>query len=67
MMEYINLGDRNTSSSLRKQLCKAVRKNNGKCVRGKNGSMLVQFKDGKPTVVTGKLLRKIELKSLLSD
>lgn len=44
MMEYVYLGDRNTSAFLRKQFCKAVRKNNGKCVRGKNGSMLVRLK-----------------------
>lgn len=58
-MEYIYLGDRNTANFLRKQTCSAVRRN-GKCVRGKNGSMLVVFEDGKQTVVVGRLLRKMK-------
>jgi hypothetical protein len=57
-MEYLYLGDRNTDPSLKKQLCKAVRRADGKCIRGKNGSMLVEFEDGKKYVVTGRLLRK---------
>ena len=56
-MEYIYLGDRNTDESLRKQACFAVRKN-GKCIRGRNGSMLVAFEGGKKMVVTARLLRK---------
>jgi hypothetical protein len=56
-MEYVYLGDRNTSSQLKKANCNAVRRN-GKCIRGKNGSMLVQFEDGKMHVVMGRLLRK---------
>lgn len=58
-MEYIYLGDRNTGYNLRKQLCAAIRRN-GKCVRGKNGSMLVVFADGKRQVIMGRLLRKIK-------
>lgn len=57
-MEYVYLGDRFTEEILRKHTCSAVRKN-GKCVRGKNGSMLVVFKDGKESVVIGRLLRKL--------
>lgn len=56
-MEYVYLGDRNTDASLRKQCCSAVRKND-KCIRGKNGSMLVLFEDGKQRVIVGWLLRK---------
>ena len=56
-MEYIYLGDRNTDERLRRQPCCAVRKN-GKCIRGKNGSMLVVFDDGKMMVIVGRLLRK---------
>lgn len=56
-MEYIYLGDRNTNPVLKKKLCKAVRRN-GKCIRGRNGSMLVQMEDGKYMVVTARLLRK---------
>jgi hypothetical protein len=58
-MEYIYLGDRNTADLIRKQTCSAVRRN-GKCIRGKNGSMLVQFEDGKQSVIIGRLLRKIK-------
>jgi hypothetical protein len=57
-MEYVYLGDRNTDAALKKQPCKAVRRSDGKCIRGKNGSMLVQFGDGKKYVVMGRLLRK---------
>lgn len=56
-MEYIYLGDRNTDDGLRKQHCNAIRKN-GKCIRGRNGSMLVEFEDGKKMVVVARLLRK---------
>jgi hypothetical protein len=55
---YIYLGDRHTDEKLRKKPCQAVRKNDGKCIRGKNGSMLVEFKDGTKHVITGRLLRK---------
>jgi hypothetical protein len=56
-MAYMYLGDRNTSLHLKKAFCKAVRRQ-GKCIRGKNGSMLVQFEDGKLHVIVGRLLRK---------
>jgi hypothetical protein len=39
----------------------AVRRADGKCIRGKNGSMLVQFEDGRKMVVVGRLLRKVEV------
>jgi hypothetical protein len=55
---YIYLGDRHTDPLLKKQACKAVRSNN-KCIRGKNGSMLVSFADGTKHVVTARLLRKV--------
>ena len=57
LMEYIYLGDRYTDEALRKKPCSAVRRNN-KCIRGRNGSMLVQFEDGKRRVVVARLLRK---------
>ncbi len=56
-MDYLYLGDRNTDVALKKKLCSAVRRN-GKCIRGKNGSMLVKFEDGREMVVIGRLLRK---------
>ena len=58
MMEYIYLGDRNTDPDLKKRSCRAVRRVDGKCKRGKNGSMLVQFDDGRQMIVMGRLLRK---------
>ena len=56
---YIYLGDRNTVDLFKGKTGKAVRKNK-KCIRGKNGSMLVQFEDGKTQVIIGRLLRKIK-------
>jgi hypothetical protein len=58
MMEYIYLGDRNTDNFLKKSPCKAIRRADGKCIRGKNGSMLVAMEDGRKCVVMGRLLRK---------
>lgn len=58
-MEYIYLGDRNTDPSLKQQKCKAVRRKDGKCIRGRNGSMLVSFENGALHIVTGRLLRKL--------
>ena len=57
-MEYQYLGDRNTYAVFKNAKCKAIRIN-GKCIRGENGSMLVQFENGEWHVVTGRLLRKI--------
>jgi hypothetical protein len=59
MNEYIYLGDRNTELSLKGKACSAVRRPDGKCIRGKNGSMLVTFGETK-MVVVGRLLRKIQ-------
>lgn len=59
-MEYIYLGDRNTDPLLKKKECAAVRRINNKCIRGRNGAMLVVFEDGKPRVIMGRLLRKIK-------
>lgn len=56
-MEYIYLGDRNTAAGLKKKGCNAVRRN-GKCIRGRNGSMLVLFENGQQMVILWRLLRK---------
>lgn len=58
MNEYIYLGDRFTVSDYKGKQCKAVRRADGKCIRGKNGSMLVNF-NGVIVNVVGRLLRKI--------
>jgi hypothetical protein len=42
------------------QLCKAVKRKNGKCVRGKNGNMLVVFENGDRVNVRAILLRKLK-------
>lgn len=57
-MEYTYLGDRLTRPNLKKQPCKAVRRPDGKCIRGKNGNMLVELETGERIVVLGRLLRK---------
>ncbi|WP_128543958.1 hypothetical protein [Larkinella soli] len=56
--EYIYLGDRMTDPKLKGAACRAVRRTDGKTIRGRNGSMLVQFSDGRVCVVIGRRLRK---------
>jgi hypothetical protein len=57
--DYVYRGDKQTSDAVRGEHCSAVRRHDGKCIRGKNGSMLVSFQ-GKKTVVIGRLLKKIQ-------
>jgi hypothetical protein len=59
MSEYKYLGDRFTDPKLRGKECRAIRTIDGKCIRGRNGNMLVSF-DGTPVVVIARLLRKIK-------
>lgn len=57
---YTYVGDRYAKTgTYTGQKCDAVRRANGKCIRGKNGNMLVDF-SGKRVVVPAKHLRKIE-------
>ncbi|RAJ92543.1 hypothetical protein LX87_04873 [Larkinella arboricola] len=58
-MEYTYLGDRMTDSQLKGKGCDAVRRADGRCIRGKTGSMLVRFENGALHVVIGRLLRKV--------
>lgn len=58
-MDYIYLGDRNTDPRYKGQPCDAVRRNN-KCIRGRNGNMLVRFYDGRQVTVVARLLRKVK-------
>ncbi|GAB3701300.1 hypothetical protein GCM10027592_29260 [Spirosoma flavus] len=60
MKHYTYLGDRMTDPTLKGQLCTAVLRDDGKCIRGKNGSMLVRFENGRVAVVIGRLLRKVK-------
>jgi hypothetical protein len=56
MTKYIYLGDRFTDPKLKKASCTAVQRNDGKCIRGRNGNMLMQFGQRK-VVVIGRRLR----------
>lgn len=57
MSEYIYKGDKLTAASLKGKQCMAVRRPDGKCIRGKNGNMLVDF-EGNRVVVLARQLRK---------
>jgi hypothetical protein len=59
MNKYTYLGDRFTRPELKGQTCTAVRRGNGKCIRGRNANMLVKF-EGVKAVVLARLLRKIK-------
>jgi hypothetical protein len=56
---YTYIGDRNTDAIFKNAACRAVLRADGKCIRGKNGSMLVSF-EGKTVVVVARLLRKVK-------
>jgi hypothetical protein len=58
-MEYIYRGDKLTSPELKGKSCKAIRRSNGKCIRGRNSNMLCDF-DGVKVVVLARMLRKIK-------
>lgn len=60
MHQYRYLGDRLTDLKYKGAACEAVRRADGKCIRGKNGSMLVRFVNGETANVIGRLLRKIK-------
>ena len=59
-MKYKYLGDRLTASEYKGKLCEAVRSPDGKCIRGKNGNMLVRFENGCDVIVMARLLRKVQ-------
>lgn len=52
-------GDRFTDPELKQQVCRAVHAPTGKCIRGRNGNMLVRFRSGRVAVVLARQLRKI--------
>lgn len=56
---YQYLGDRSTAPNLKGAACFAVYNSSGKCIRGKNGNMLVRFDSGSAAVVLARLLRKV--------
>ena len=59
-MSYRYLGDGMTDQALRGARCEAVRRPDGKCIRGRNGNMLVRFDDVRRVVVLARHLRKIK-------
>lgn len=59
MSTYIYLGDRFTDIRYKNKECTAVRRDNGKCIRSRMGTMLVKF-DGITVNVLARRLRKIK-------
>lgn len=57
-MKYTYRGDR--LSAYRGCQCDPVLNAKGKCIRGRNGNMLVKMADGTQVVVLARLLRKNE-------
>lgn len=55
---YRYKGDKNTDAELKGKTCYAVLRPDGKCIRGRNGNMLVAF-SGRKIVVAARQLRKI--------
>lgn len=58
MSEYVYRGDRMTDPAFKGQPCEAVRRADGRCIRGRNGNMLVTFA-GRHVVVLGRQLRRV--------
>jgi len=57
--EYVYHGDRLTAEIYKEQRCVAVLRPDGKCIRGKNGNMLVSF-NGKKVNVAARRLRTLQ-------
>ena len=56
---YIYRGDRYTDVKYKMQPCQPVLTSTGKCIRGKNGNMLVSFQSG-TVVVLARQLRRLD-------
>ncbi|GAB2866079.1 hypothetical protein [Hymenobacter ruber] len=56
---YCYRGDKHTDEALKGKPCRAVKNVAGKCIRGKNANMLVEFAGGIRHVVLARQLRKI--------
>lgn len=59
MRSYTYIGDKFTDSQYKGNVCSAVLRPDGKCIRGKNSNMLVEF-DRKKVVVLARRLRKVK-------
>jgi hypothetical protein len=66
---YIYRGDRYTDVQYKMKACLPVITSTGKCIRGKNGNMLVSFQSGTVVVLARQLRRldKLALKELGHD
>ena len=66
---YIYRGDRYTDVQYKMQPCLPVLTSTGKCIRGKNGNMLVSFQSGTVVVLARQLRRldKLALKEFEVD
>jgi hypothetical protein len=66
---YIYRGDRYTDVQYKMQPCLPVLTSTGKCIRGKNGNMLVSFQSGTVVVLARQLRRldKLALKEFECD
>jgi hypothetical protein len=66
---YIYRGDRYTDVKYKMQPCQPVLTSTGKCIRGKNGNMLVSFQSGICNVLARQLRRldKLALKEYTYD
>jgi hypothetical protein len=56
---YFYRGDRYTDDKYKLQPCSPVLSNTGKCIRGKNGNMLVSFQSGS-CIVLARQLRRLD-------
>ncbi len=56
---YLYRGDRYTDDKYKLQPCSPVLSNAGKCIRGKNGNMLVNFVSG-TVVILARQLRRLD-------
>ena len=56
---YLYRGDRYTDNQYKMQPCLPMLSNTGKCIRGKNGNMLVSFQSG-TVVILARQLRRID-------
>lgn len=57
-MDYVYLGDKLTDPYWRGLPVNAVRRPDGRCIRGRNGNMLVEAAGGRRCVVLARLLVK---------
>ena len=56
---YLYRGDRYTDDKYKLQPCLPVLSNTGKCIRGRNGNMLVSFSSG-TVVILARQLRRLD-------